>query len=80
MVAVRAVEMFPVPFYVWVDSWLPHRLPGGGALVALVAQPEWLSTSMDRAREYLRSVARKGRLDFLIEERQVEPEHGMREA
>ena len=40
MVAIRATEGFPLPFYVWVGSWLPHRLRGKGELVALVAPPQ----------------------------------------
>jgi hypothetical protein len=40
MVAIRATEGFPLPFYVWVGSWLPHRLRGKGELVALVAPPK----------------------------------------
>lgn len=71
MVAVRAAEGFPLPFYVWVQSWLPHRSPGKAALVALVAYPEQPSLAMDRGLEYLRATARQGRLDFLLEERRL---------
>jgi len=74
MVAVRATEGFPLPFYVWVDSWLPHRSLGEGALVALITLPERPSLSMDRGHEYLRAVARRGRLDFLLEERRLPSE------
>ena len=35
VVATRATEGFPLPFYIWVSSWLPHYLPGKGTLVAL---------------------------------------------
>jgi hypothetical protein len=71
MVAIRATEGFPLPFYVWVDSWLPHRSPGKAALVALITLPERPSLPIDRGREYLRAVARQGRLDFLLEERRL---------
>ena len=70
MVAVRASEGFPLPFYVWVNSWLPHR-PGKAALVALISLPERPSLALDRGREYLRAVARQGRLDFVLEERRL---------
>src|SRR5512135_1759955 len=31
VIAVRATEGFPLPFYVWVDSWLPYKAPNGAA-------------------------------------------------
>lgn len=71
VVAVRAAEGLPLPFYVWVDSWLPHHAKGLSALVALIAMPENPGAQLDRARDYLRAVARQGRLDFLIEERKL---------
>ncbi len=73
IIAVHAAEGFPLPFYVWVDSWLPHRPQGAGALVGLVAFSECLSPPMDRAREYLQMVAREARIDFVFEERRSEP-------
>jgi hypothetical protein len=71
MVAIRAAEGFSMPFYVWVQSWLPHRSPGKAALVALVAFPDSPSLAMDGGLEYLRAVAREGHLDFLLEERRL---------
>lgn len=71
MVAIRALEGFPLPFYVWVNSWLPHRATGKAALVALISLPECPSLALDRGREYLRAVARQGRLDFVLEERRL---------
>ena len=71
MVAIRASEVFPLPFYVWVNSWLPHRPAGKAALVALISLPERPSLALDRGREYLRAVARQGRLDFVLEERRL---------
>lgn len=71
VVAVRAAEGLPLPFYVWVDSWLPHHEQRLSALVALIAMPDNPGARLDRARNYLRAVARQGRLDFLIEERKL---------
>jgi hypothetical protein len=71
VVAIRATDGLPLPFYVWVDSWLPHRQQGTGALVALLGFPERFVAPMERAREYLKALARKGHLDFLIEERKL---------
>src|SRR5262249_34416018 len=36
VVAVRTGEGLPLPFYVWVNAWLPHRAAQTGALVALL--------------------------------------------
>ena len=71
VVAVRAAERFPLPFYVWADSWVPYRVKAAAALVALVALPERPTPQSERARDYLRAMARQGRLDFLIEERRL---------
>ncbi|HWW01097.1 MAG TPA: hypothetical protein VNZ64_15475 [Candidatus Acidoferrum sp.] len=71
VVAVRAAEGLPLPFYVWVDAWLPHHRQGAAALVALIAMPDNPGARLDRARDYLQTVARRGCLDFLIEERKV---------
>jgi hypothetical protein len=71
LVATRAFEVFPLPFYVWVSSWLPHRYHEPGVLVALVARPASLASRSSQAPhfQYLRSVAREGRLAFMVEER-----------
>ena len=71
LVATQSFEVFPLPFYVWISSWVPHRFHGPGALVALVATPETCNgrANRDRRFQYLRSVARQGQLDFLVEER-----------
>ncbi|MGH7967846.1 MAG: hypothetical protein ACREIC_03870 [Limisphaerales bacterium] len=74
IIAIRAAEGFPLPFYVWVDSWLPYHPQGGAALVALITLPDPPTVQLDRARVYLRAVARQGRLDFLLEERRLPAE------
>jgi hypothetical protein len=76
VVAVRAADGLPLPFYVWVDAWLPHHPQGSAALVALIAMPDNPGARLDRARDYLQTVARRGRLDFLIEERKVTVDAG----
>ena len=73
VVAARQTEGIPLPFYVWVNSWLPHRLPKSGALVALLGRPEPRDLRSDRMQKYLRAVARRGRLDLLLEERNCAP-------
>jgi hypothetical protein len=68
MVAIRATEGFPLPFYVWVGSWLPHRLKGKGELVALIATSKPGGFHRNRALEYLRAVAQRGGMHFLLKE------------
>jgi len=71
VVAVRTGEGLPLPFYVWVNSWLPHRGPQTGALVALFGESRNRSPHVDRVREYLQMVARQSKLDFLPETREL---------
>jgi len=68
VVVVSTVEPkgLPLPFYVWVNAWLPHRPANTGTLVALVgAAPKIESGGVE---EYLRAVARQGGLEFLMQE------------
>ncbi len=74
IIAIHAAEGLPFPFYVWVDSWLPYHPQGTAALVALITLPDPPTVQLDRARGYLRAVARQGRLDFLLEERKLPAE------
>jgi hypothetical protein len=74
VVAIHAAKELPLPFYVWVEAWLPHRLQAMGSLLALIDMPDQADSQSDRARDYLRSIARLGRLDFLVEERKLPPE------
>ena len=71
LVAVRATEGFPLPFYVWIGSWLPHRLQGEGKLVALIATPKLATCRRNRALEYLRVVAQRARMNFHVTERNL---------
>ena len=71
VVAVRTTEGFPLPFYVWVGSWLPHRSPEGGKLVALVATSKQPGCHRNRAAEYLRTVAQRARMHFQLTERNL---------
>jgi hypothetical protein len=73
VVAARAAEALPMPFYVWAENWMPHRLPTAGALIGLLSSPETGNAEQARLRQYLRSVARQGRMDLLLEDRQSSP-------
>ena len=71
VVAIRAAEGLPLPFYVWVEQWLPHRLVPAGALAALLPASSAANSRPGRVADYLRAAARQGRLDFLIKEHKV---------
>jgi hypothetical protein len=60
-------EGLPLPFYVWVNAWLTHRVPRAGAVVALLGTPEEKSSHAGRVTDYLREVARQGKMDFVRE-------------
>jgi hypothetical protein len=74
VLAVRADEGLPLPFYVWINSWLPHRALSNGALVTLVGHSERSAAHAGRVREYFRAVAKEGRLDLLTQERSLPSE------
>ena len=71
LVSIYDAEELPIDFCVWIDAWLPRRCLPMGALIALISVPGQLSDQTKLARDYLRAIARKGRLDFLLRERRV---------
>lgn len=68
IVASHAAEGLPLPFYVWVEQWMPHRLQPTGALIALLPKKQKADSRAGRLEEYLRAAARQSRLDFLVKE------------
>lgn len=71
VVAVQGSEGLPLPFYFWVNAWLPHHLTGNGILLGLVWPPNPRQPESGRVQEYLRSVARQGRFKFFLHERRL---------
>jgi hypothetical protein len=69
IIAVQGSEGLPLPFYFWINSWMPHRVPGAGALVALVGSPFPRNTESGRLQKFLRTVARRARMELLVSER-----------
>jgi len=69
VVATDASEGMPLPFYVWVKSWLPHRPQTGGAMIALLGQPKPRNRWSGRLTKFLSAVARQARMEFLKQER-----------
>jgi hypothetical protein len=78
--AVREAEQMRLPFYVWVESWLPNRAARAGALVALIGQGDEEGGQPDKTSSYFQAIAREGRLDCLIERRKLSaqaPDHSL---
>ena len=71
VVALHASTPLPLPLCVWAEAWLLHRLPVAGSLLALIDFPASTNHYSDDAREFLRSIARQGHLDFLVLERRL---------
>ena len=71
LVSIYDAEELPKDFRVWMDAWLARRYLPAGALIALISVPGELSVQTKLARDYLRAVARKGRLDLLLRERRL---------
>ena len=69
VVAVSSSEGLPLPFYFWVNAWLPHRVAGPGALVGLISAPTQKTSQSGRIKRYLQTVARRGRMDLIVGER-----------
>jgi hypothetical protein len=74
VLAARAGEGMPLAFYAWVNAWLPNRFYGGGVLAALLGKNQHSSARRARVGDYLREVARQGRMSFLLETRKLAPE------
>jgi hypothetical protein len=66
IVATRSGGNFPLPFYIWASSWLPHYVNSGGSLIGLIG-----TNGESGARNYLLSLARIAGLAASIEERDL---------
>ena len=64
----------PLAFYTWINAWLPNRFYSGGVLAALLGKTQRSSARPARVGEYLREVARQGRMSFLLETRKLPAE------
>ena len=69
VISASGSEGLPLPFYYWVNAWLPHRGVSPGALVALLGEAGALNAESGRLRKFLRMVARRARMDLLLAER-----------
>ncbi len=71
LISIYDADELPVDLCVWIDAWLPRRSLPTGAMIALISVPGQAGAQSDQARRYLRAVARKGQLDFLLRERKL---------
>jgi hypothetical protein len=71
LISIYDAKELPVDLCVWIDAWLPRRSLPTGALIALISVPGETAAQLEHARGYLRAVALKGRLDFLLRERKL---------
>ncbi len=76
VVAASETEDVPVPFYVWVQQWFPHRLKRTGTLVALLGTDRRSASQASRVEQYLRRVSHQGRLGFVQQARKARPING----
>lgn len=74
VVALRAAPELPIPFYVWVDAWLPRRAAGPGALVGLILSSSEMAGASRQVEDYLRAVARRARMEFTARQRRLDLE------
>jgi hypothetical protein len=71
VVAVRAADELPLAFYHWSDLWLPRGPRGSGALIALLGFSGSSRSLGEGTRHYLKTLAQRGGLDFLVHERKL---------
>jgi hypothetical protein len=64
-------EGLPLPFYVWVNLWWPHRPETAGALVAVIGKPGPNAPRAGRVGEYLQEVTQQARMPFLRIEKEL---------
>jgi len=74
VLAARAGDGMPLAFYAWINAWLPNRFHSGGVLAALLGETKHSGARRARVGDYLREVARQGRMSFLLEIRKLEVE------
>jgi hypothetical protein len=71
LISVYDSKELPVDLCVWVDTWLPRRRLPMGALIALISSHDQSGVQTDHVRDYLRAVAHRSQLDFLLRERKL---------
>ena len=67
VLSTHSSEGLPLPFYYWVNSWLPHRVERG-LLIGLLGVSDRATRHAGRLRQYLRVVARRAPLSLILRE------------
>jgi len=72
ILSLHDAEELPLNLRVWIEAWLPRRDLPVGALITLIGVAEGSKASSLHARRHLETVARRARMDLLLEERRSE--------
>jgi hypothetical protein len=67
VVSAGGAEGLPLPFYVWVNSWLTNRVGSVGALVALLGNAAQDGSQAGRVEKFLQAVAQNARMTFFCD-------------
>jgi hypothetical protein len=69
VISIRTGEEFPPRLSAWIETWLPRRKRKDGALIAVLGMDAGQTdVSSERLKDYLRSVASRGRLNLTFRE------------
>lgn len=63
VVSLSSGAALPLPFYVWVNLWMPYRKVSGGKLI-LLGQDNSKGAFSEKAVQYLRQAARLANMQF----------------
>ena len=69
ILAVRAAEGLPLPFYAWLNAWSQNRLQLNGVLLAMLGTPQLKNKRSGRVCDFLKTIAKQARLQLLLETR-----------
>jgi hypothetical protein len=69
VLSLRDAEELPLNLRDWIEAWLPRRELPVGALITLIGVADESKASSLHARRQLEAVARRARMDLLLEER-----------
>lgn len=72
VVALRTADKLPPSLHLWADRWLSDGLHQSGALVALLGRPNRPSPETDHTRQYFTFLSRRGHLDLMVQERELD--------
>jgi len=73
VVALRGDAGLPLPYYIWVNTWLAGRPRGLGTLVSLLGEASARTAQSEQVRKYLQTVALESAMSFIFETRPLEP-------